>query len=93
MSDILKILKDNKQRLFQKYPIRSLALFGSFSRGDNNEKSDIDILVDFSEPVGTEFLDLCYDIESLLHRDVDLVSKRAIKPKYYQFIEEELQYV
>ena len=93
MSDILKILKEHKQELFNKYPIQSLALFGSYSRGDYTSESDVDIMVDFKKPVGIEFLDLCYDIESLLKKEVDLVSKKGIKPKYYTFIEEDLQYV
>ncbi len=93
MSEVLKMLKEHKEELFKKYPIQSLALFGSYSRGDYNNKSDVDIMVDFTPPIGMEFLDLCYDIESILKRDVDLVSKKGIKPKYYSFIEEDLQYV
>ena len=93
MSDVLQILKQHKGNLFKKYPIKSLALFGSYSRGDFKEGSDVDILVDFLQPVGMEFLDLCYDIEFLLKKDVDLVSRGGIKPKYYDFIQEDLQYV
>jgi len=45
MNNVLQILKDHKQELMEKYPIKSLALFGSYSRGDYNDKSDIDIMV------------------------------------------------
>ena len=90
---VLQILKDNKQFLFEKYPLKSLALFGSYSRGDYTNESDVDILVDFNKPVGIEFLDLCYDIEALVKREVDLVSKNAVKPKQYMFIQDDLKYV
>ena len=90
---VLQILKDNKQFLFEKYPLKSLALFGSYSRGDYTRESDVDILVDFSKPVGIEFLDLCYDIEALVKKEVDLVSRNAVKPKQYIFIQDDLKYV
>ena len=93
MSMVLQILKDNKQFLFEKYPLKSLALFGSYSRGDYTNESDVDILVDFNEPVGIEFLDLCYDIEALVKKEVDLVSRNAVKPKQYIFIQDDLKYV
>jgi predicted nucleotidyltransferase len=93
VSEVLNILKEHKQELFKKYPIQTLALFGSYSRGDYNTESDVDIMVEFAVPVGIEFLDLCYDIETILNKEVDLVSKKGIKPAYYTFIEEDLQYV
>lgn len=45
--EIIDILKLNKQALSKRYHISNLGLFGSFARGDFNEQSDIDILVDF----------------------------------------------
>ncbi len=93
MDDILKTLKKHKKQLFNKYPIESLALFGSYSRGDYNENSDIDVLVEFRYPVGMQFISLCHELEDIFHKKVDLVSKPAIKPKYLQFIEPDLQYV
>lgn len=93
MAEVLEILKEHKQELFKKYSIQSLAFFGSYSRGDFTINSDVDIMVDFIVPVGMEFLDLCYDIESILKKEVDLVSRKGIKPNYYAFIEEDLQYV
>ncbi len=93
MSDILEILKKEKNKLQQKYFVDSLALFGSYSRGDNKKNSDVDILVSFSKPVGMEFLYLANELEDLLGKKVDLVSKNAIKAPYYKFIEKDLKYV
>lgn len=70
-----------------------MAIFGSFGRGQQREDSDVDILVDFQKPIGIEFIDLADELEKLLHRKVDLVSLKGIKPIYYQQIEQELNYV
>jgi len=43
--EILRRLREHKNELQQKFPIARLALFGSYARGEQNENSDIDILV------------------------------------------------
>ena len=86
-------LTSKKSFLQAKYHIKYLAIFGSISRGDYNNESDIDILVDFSEPIGIEFIDLADELERILQNKVDLVSRNAIKPKYFLQIQNELQYV
>ncbi len=88
--DILKVLEQNKSLLFSSYPIKSLGLFGSATRDDFNETSDIDILVDFNRPVGIEFNDLADALERILHQKIDLVSRNGIKPKYFKEIEKDL---
>ena len=92
-NEILHILKQNKSEFFSKYPLRSMALFGSFSRGDNNNDSDVDILVELNGTMGFRFLHLNYEIEALLKRKVDLISKRALKQEFLAEIEPELIYV
>ena len=61
---------------FQDKPVSKAYLFGSFVRGEAEEKSDVDILVelDYTQPVGLEFVGMILDIEDLLGREVDLVS-------------------
>lgn len=93
LSDIRNILGLNKARLAEKYGLNTIAVFGSYSRGQQNEKSDIDILVDFYKPIGIEFIDLANELEMLLKIKVDLVSKKGVKPQYLANIEEELSYV
>jgi uncharacterized protein len=79
--------------LSEKYHVNTLGLFGSVVRDDFNAESDIDIVVDFSQPIGIEFIDLANDLEKLLKRKVDLVSKNGIKPKYFEEIQPEIIYV
>ena len=91
--EILSILKQNKAHLFSKYPLLSMAVFGSNSRKDATDKSDVDILVEINGVMGFEFLHLNYEIEDLLKRKVDLISRRGLKQAFIQQIEPELMYV
>lgn len=93
LQDIVKTLKSNKDRLSSKYGFSGMAIFGSYGRQQQTEESDIDILVDFQKPIGIEFIDLANELEVLLHKRVDLVSKNGIRPAYFKQIEQELSYV
>jgi hypothetical protein len=93
LEEIKSLLVRNKSRLSLEYGVTELAVFGSYSRNDQTEQSDIDILVDFDRPVGLEFIELAVELESLLDAKVDLVSKNGIKPRYFEFVKNELIYV
>ena len=93
LANIQHTLKSNKQRLIDKYGFSVMAIFGSYGRGQQTETSDIDILVEFSNPVGIEFIDLANELEKLLKIKVDLVSKKGVKPQYLKQIEPDLNYV
>ncbi len=90
---VQSLLLAYKTDLFLKYKLHTLAIFGSVSRGDNNLNSDIDILVEFKQPIGIAFLDLADDLEEILQSKVDLVSRKGIKDRYFQHIKSELRYV
>lgn len=90
---IISTILKNKPVLIKKYPIKQIGIFGSIARGDFNEDSDVDILVEFNQPIGIEFIDLANELESILQQKVDLVSRSGIKPKYFKMIEKDLIYV
>ncbi|MDX2070642.1 MAG: nucleotidyltransferase domain-containing protein [Haliscomenobacter sp.] len=81
---------------FKNKPVLKAYLFGSYVRGEAEEKSDVDILVelDYTQPVGLEFVSMRLDLEDLLGREVDLVSARGLSefigPQIHQ--EKELLY-
>jgi predicted nucleotidyltransferase len=93
LSIIQDKLRHVKPDLSEKYHVSSIGLFGSIVRTDFRPDSDIDIVVDFNQPIGIEFIDLADELEELLQRKVDLVSKAGIKPQYYKEIEHEILYV
>ena len=69
--------------LCRRYGVRELSLFGSAARGEARPNSDIDLLVEFlpeAEPGLLDHAGLMLDLEALLGRKVDLVSKNALKP-------------
>ena len=67
-----------------------IILFGSYARGDFNEKSDIDILVDFNGSIGIKFISLAHELEDIFNTKIDLVSRKGIKPKYLPYVEKTL---
>ena len=90
---VILTLSEHKQHLFADYPIKSIAIFGSYARKEQNDESDVDILVDFNSKIGIRFIDLAEEIESLVGHKVDLVSRKGIKDKYYKSISSDLIYV
>ena len=92
-ADILAKLKAAKPLFEQKYGITSMALFGSYSRTDATEESDVDIVVDFVKPIGIKFVDFADELEDLLQKKVDLVSLKGIKPRYLSSVTEDMIYV
>lgn len=93
LQDIKNTLSSHKNRLFNDYPIKSMAIFGSYSRKEQKDTSDLDILVEFSDRIGIRFVDLADDLEKIVGLKVDLVSKKGIKEKYLKSIDSELIYV
>lgn len=82
-----------KPELVEKFHASSIGLFGSVVRDDYTEASDIDIIVDFSQSISIELIDLADYLETKFDKNIDLVSKKGIKQKYLQAIESEIIYV
>jgi uncharacterized protein len=93
MSNVVEILKNHKADLFHKYPIKTMALFGSYARGEEGLESDVDILVELSQSDGWKFLSLADELEQILKKKVDLVSKAGVKAKYLDYFSSQLIYV
>ena len=87
---ILGIISEHQSSLQQKYPLKSIALFGSYARGEQQIDSDIDLLVDFTRPVGMEIVDLAIELEEILRQRVDIITYNAIKNRLYHRIKDEL---
>jgi hypothetical protein len=90
---IISKLKSIKPELTEKYTVTELALFGSYSRSEQTNKSDIDIMVEHKHPLGFKYFDLVYALKDLFDIEVQVVSKKAIKPDYFEVIKPDLIYV
>jgi predicted nucleotidyltransferase len=94
VGELKKILSEHKPEIKRKFKVKSIGIFGSYVRGKSNKRSDVDVLVEFSEPIGMfEFLDLEEYLESIFGLNVDLVSKKALKPKIGENILNEVIYI
>jgi len=90
--EIEEILRRHKPFLKEKFKVKKIGIFGSYGRGEESKKSDVDILVEFCEPIGWEFIDLKEFLEEILSREVDLVTVRALKPRLRGRILKEVVY-
>jgi len=79
--EVLEALAAQRSML-ERFKVSAISLFGSVARGEPTEESDIDLLVEFSQPIGLlQFVELKRLLEELLGRPVDLVTPKAIKPQ------------
>lgn len=92
-AEIENKLKELKPILYNKYFVDKIGYFGSYSRNEQNEDSDIDILVSFKKPLGWEFFDLQELLENELKLKVDLVSEKALKKQLKPIILKNVKYV
>jgi predicted nucleotidyltransferase len=74
--------------------VRRLGLFGSHVRGEEREESDIDLIVEFEEGKKNydNFIELCFFLEDLFGRKVDLLTPESISPFMRPYIEKEVRY-
>ena len=92
-TEIEATLKELKPSLRRKFKVKEIGIFGSFVRGEEVEDSDVDILVEFSEPIGWEFFDLKELLVEILGREVDLVTVGGLRPQLKDRILQEVVYI
>ena len=81
-NDVLNTLRTHQTEFRGQYHVKSLSLFGSLARDEAGPDSDVDLLVEFSQPVGLfQFIGLQQRLESLLGCKVDLGTLRSLKSR------------
>ncbi|MDZ5472347.1 nucleotidyltransferase family protein [Bacillus sp. 31A1R] len=80
--EILEYLSKNLQMWKSKYGVKRIALFGSYTREEQTQSSDIDLLIEFEEDAMTfdNYMDLKFTLEDIFQKRVDLVILDDIKP-------------
>ena len=76
-----ELLRKELPILRTRFKVARIGIFGSVVRDEQTPSSDVDILVEFTEPVDWEFIDLKDHLETLLGVKVDLVTVPALKPQ------------
>lgn len=77
-------IREEIKPILKRHNVKKAAVFGSYARGDQKEKSDIDILIEYEKETDKSLLDfvaLKLELEKKLKRKVDLVEYCAIRPR------------
>ncbi|HMN24919.1 MAG TPA: nucleotidyltransferase family protein [Ignavibacteriaceae bacterium] len=90
-NEIFELLKVHKA-LLKKYKVNKIGLFGSHSRNDADNKSDIDLLVEFDEKTFDNFIELVFELERLFGKKVDLLTEEGISPYILPYIKNEIMW-
>lgn len=94
IDQIINTLGEHNDFLRDTFGISELGIFGSVAKKQNTDLSDIDVLVDFSKPVGFfKFIELEDYLSRILEKKVDLVTKKALKPAIKEEVLKEVIYV
>jgi len=82
--DIKRILLANSE-ILKRYKVKSIGLFGSYARNEQNENSDIDFLpVEFGEDTYDNFIHLIFSLEELFKRNVQVITREDLSPYFKQ---------
>jgi len=91
IDDVRQKIGNLKPIIRERYKVRTIGVFGSYVRGEAKEKSDLDVLVDFSKPISLlKFVELENFLSDSIGVRVDLVMKNALKPRIGKHILEEV---
>jgi hypothetical protein len=77
--DVMQVLRDEMPLLQERYGITRIALFGSFAQGNPQDDSEVDIVVETSQPLGLRFFELSDYLAGRLGRMIDLVTFNMLK--------------
>lgn len=89
---ILEFLRESREELARRFAVRRIGLFGSFVRGIPDQTSDIDILVELTDPTFDHYMDLKFLLEEQFQRLIDLVLAETVKPRLKPIISREAEY-
>ncbi|MDR9398222.1 nucleotidyltransferase domain-containing protein [Salibacter sp.] len=90
--EILSKLNELKPTLSSEYAVKKIGLFGSFNDETNTADSDIDLIIDLEKPIGWKFFSLELYLEKVFGRDIDLVTKKALRKEMKKQILEKAKY-
>ncbi len=94
LGEIETTLKNEMPILRERFKVKEIGVFGSFVRGEQKETSDVDILVNFSEPIGLiKYVSLENYLSDILGTKVDLVTKTGLRKRIEQDVLKEVIYV
>ncbi|MBI2556095.1 MAG: nucleotidyltransferase family protein [Planctomycetes bacterium] len=92
--EIKKVLQKHREEFREQYGLKEIGIFGSYVKGEQKEKSDIDMLIELEKPIGfVRFMRLESALSQLLGVRVEMVTRKALKPHIGKRILQEVKYV
>ncbi len=94
-SPVVKKLEAEAPAIRTQFGVKKIGIFGSFARGEQTKKSDVDVLVDFAEGYATlrNFVGLSDYLEALFRRKVDLLTEPSISDLIRPYIEQDVIWI
>lgn len=87
LKEIKEILANHKDKLYEKYSVIELSIFGSYVREEQKETSDVDILVKFEKPVSLlQIVSLENYLSDILGLKVDVIPQKNIRKELKDYI-------
>jgi predicted nucleotidyltransferase len=94
LQEIESILRAEKPILRLRFRVKEIGIFGSFVRGEQKDTSDLDLLIDFEEPIGLiRYVGLQNYLSDRVGERVDLITKSGLKPRIGEHILKEVIYL
>ena len=94
LAHVESVLKQQELELKKQYKLKTVGIFGSYRRNQQNKKSDLDILVEFKEVPGLlQYIEIEEYLSKITGVNVDLVMKNALKPLLKKYILSEVVYI
>ncbi len=86
LNEIISIIQEMKPELEKNFKVIRIGIFGSFVRAEEKQGSDIDIIVELSEPIGLDLIDLIDHLEERIGIKVDLVTTKSLRSEFEEEI-------
>jgi uncharacterized protein len=94
---ILKKLRENYSHLSSEYGLKRIGIFGSYAKGIQDERSDIDIIAEFESPIGLKFVEFTEYLENIFGKKTDVLTPAGVEgirnPNIAQEVKETIIYV
>ena len=91
ISDVIKILRKEQPFLKKEFGVKRIAIFGSFAKGTQSAQSDVDILIEFSKPIGLQFIRLTEYLDKKLGRKTDILTPIGVESIRVKKIAEDIR--
>jgi uncharacterized protein len=76
---IIQLIQKDQSYLADEFGVSKIGLFGSYAKGKANANSDIDLVIEFEQPIGFRFFELVEYLENLLGGKVDVLTPAGIQ--------------